>query len=50
MKMLQVKGFFSTSIVYFNFLQTSDLVCHHHLLSLVIVFTCLLGSSLFLDV
>ena len=43
MKMLQVKGFFSTSIIYYNFLQTSILVCYHHLLSLVIVFTCLLG-------
>ena len=47
MKMLQVKGFFSTSIIYYNFLQTSILVCYHHLLSLVIVFTCLLGLVFF---
>ena len=41
---------FKWSITYYNFLQTSNWVCHHHLLSLVItVFTCL-GSSLFLDV
>ena len=30
MKMLQVKDFFSTGIIYYNFLQTSNLVCHHH--------------------
>ena len=48
--MLQVKDFISTSIIYYNFLLTSNLVCHHHLLSLVIVFTRLLGSSLFVDV
>ena len=33
-----------------NFLQTSMYVCHHHFLSIVIVFTCSLASSLFVDV
>ena len=46
------RQFFNAKILitYYNFLQTSNWVCHHHLLSLVIiVFTCL-GSSLFLHV
>ena len=42
MKMLAVKNFFSSSIIYYNLLQTPNWVCHHHLLSLVIVFTLVL--------
>ena len=42
MKMLAVKNFFSSSIIYYNLLQTPNWVCHHHLLSLVIVFTWVL--------
>ena len=47
MKMLPVKNVFSARIIYYNFLQTSMYVCHHHFLSIVIVFTCSLASSLF---
>ena len=47
MKMLPVKNVFSARIVYYNFLQTSMYVSHHHFLSIVIVFTCSLASSLF---
>ena len=50
MKMLPVKNVFSASIIYYNFLQTSMYVSHHHFLSIVIVFTCSLASSLFVDV
>ena len=50
MKMLPVKNVFSAPIIYYNFLQTSMYVCHHHFLSIVIVFTCSLASSPFVDV
>ena len=40
-------NFFSSGIIYYNFLQTSNWVRYQHLLSLVIVLTCLLGSSYF---
>ena len=51
MKMLQVKDFFSSSIIYYNFLLTSDLGLSS---SFVVInycfYLCLLGSSLFVDV
>ena len=40
-------NFFSSGIIYYIFLQTSNWVRYQHLLSLVIVLTCLLGSSFF---
>ena len=40
-------NFFSSGIIYYIFLQTSKWVRYQHLLSLVIVLTCLLGSSYF---
>ena len=40
-------NFFSSGIIYYILLQTSNWVRYQHLLSLVIVLTCLLGSSFF---